>query len=546
MSKESVLNHFQNLSMTRIHYWSSDWGAEWTPQAQSANVPLEIGVVAGRSSKGHHPFLIIEDGERSFILAIMWSGNWTLRTQVNGNALVVSVDSDNPNVEVLTHTLESGGIEKATQTLITSFRRVDRRHSRPNLKMEWNSWWPYEDGDVNENVILENAKVAEEIGLEVAVLDAGWFGTSEATSHWYDYRGDWDSINDLRFPMGLAALGDAVRALGIDFGIWIEIEALGVKSKTAIQFPDFLATYDGENLGYLCFGNPNGYKWATNQIQRLINTCGATWVKIDFNIDPIMGCNRVDHGHLRELGLSTHIENLYLLLDDLQKNNPDLTIESCSSGGLRWDLGIAQHVDLGFTSDPDWPEHALSTFWASSQFFPVEKLLGWCDSEWRGEHAHQDFKIANQDSGRLEFLLAVTLLGAFGLSQKLSDFSTDQTSTARKFIEIYKNHLRPMYQDLAMVKRLSGQPLRENAGCRTVGFAIESEHFDPILLIYQLPGAESAETIGYAPPNSSTKYRASDLLTGAELYSSHGGTFDFHVSRSAYSYLIVKFEKIDL
>ena len=99
----STLNHFPDLSATRIHYWSSDWGTEWTPHTQSANQPINIAVDAGRSSKGYHPFLIVEDGERSYILAIMWSGNWSLKTLASGNSLTVSIDSDNPNLDVLTY-----------------------------------------------------------------------------------------------------------------------------------------------------------------------------------------------------------------------------------------------------------------------------------------------------------------------------------------------------------------------------------------------------------------------------------------------------------
>jgi len=515
------------------------------PHTQSANTPIDITVEAGRSSKGYHPFLIIEDGERSYILAIMWSGNWSLKTMVSGNSLAVAIDSDNPNLDVLTHSSHHGGMDSASRALITSFRAIDTQHSHSLLKMEWNSWWPYEDSDVNERVIIDNAKIAKEIGLEVAVLDAGWFGASDSASHWYDFRGDWDDVNRSRFPHGLASLGDAVRSQGVDFGIWIEIEALGVRSRIVAEFPTFMAKRDGKDLGYLCFGNPDGYQWATVQIQHLIDTCKATWVKIDFNLDPKTGCNRDDHAHSHDLGLTSHIDNLYRFLDELHERNPDLTIESCSSGGLRWDLGIALHVDLGFTSDPDWPEHALSAFWASSLFFPPEKVLGWCDSEWKGDHAHQGFKIADQDLQRLEFLLAVTLLGAFGLSQKLCDFNTQQIQTAKTFIAIYKDEFRPRYQDQAFIRRLSAQPLRENEGARTVGFAIESDHFEPLLLIYQLPGAATALPITYGPADKSSRYRAINLMTGEEILSAQQSNFEFEVSSIDYSYLLVKFEKID-
>ena len=78
ISSKNYTITFDDLALARIHYWSSDWGTEWTPHHVSAELPLEIGVTAGRSSKGHHPFIIIEDGPCAHFLAVAWSGNWQI------------------------------------------------------------------------------------------------------------------------------------------------------------------------------------------------------------------------------------------------------------------------------------------------------------------------------------------------------------------------------------------------------------------------------------------------------------------------------------
>ena len=64
---------------------------------------------------------------------------------------------------------------------------------RAPILTEWNHWWPYEDVEIDEDTFLAEAEVAAGLGLEIAVLDAGWFGASSADSSWHDQRGDWHS-----------------------------------------------------------------------------------------------------------------------------------------------------------------------------------------------------------------------------------------------------------------------------------------------------------------------------------------------------------------
>ena len=534
---------FDDLSRTVVHYWTSDWGSEWTPCKQSATTPLDIAVVAGRSSKGHHPFIIIENGQCAYFLGVAWSGNWHITINPSGSQLAITVESDSEDLEVFTTSVDSGGVDLAMRKFITNFRKLDS-HQRPKLLTEWNSWWPYEDAEINEAILMENAAIAQLSGIETVVLDAGWFGPSQKDSYWHHLRGDWNIRNLKRFPSGLEKIGELIRALGLEFGIWLEVEALGENAQLAIDRPDFIARRDGKALGYICLGNPAALVWAIKTSQDLIHECQAAWVKLDFNVDPGDGCNRGDHVHQSVLGLNGHINGLYQLLDTLTKNNPDLTVENCSSGGLRWDLGIAQHVDCGFASDPDWPEHALASFWAASLFFPVEKLLGWCDSQWRGDHPHQLFNASTSPDSDLEFSLAITLLGGFGISARLPEFSSEKRRLLTEYVALYKSEFRPRFQSKAFIRHLSAQPERELAGCRTVAFAIESEGFNPIVVIYQLEGKNRLPQIRYAPPNSLAHYRVRDLRSQEIVMESGQGEFIFENNLLNNSARMLIFEKV--
>lgn len=529
--------------MTSIHYWSSDWGPEWSPHIVSATSSVEIAVTAGRSSKGHHPFVIIEDGNQAHFLAVAWSGNWRILCQPLSTKIFICVESDCRTTNIITKSVLAGGIDRAMRKFIAEFRSLVS-HTTPKLITEWNSWWPYEDIHINEGVLLANAERAQSAGIEVVVLDAGWFGLPSRHSYWYQLRGGWDHRNAERFPSGLKRIGEAIRNLGIEFGIWLEVEALGESSQLAQTRPDFAAQRSGQNLGYVCLANPDAREWAHSIARNLINECGATWLKMDFNVDPGAGCNRSDHGHEPVFGLSDHLHNLYQLFDFLKVDFPDLTIESCSSGGLRWDLAIAAHVDFGFSSDPDWPEHALSCFWASSLFFPAEKLLGWCDSQWCGEHAHQDFTALGSSDLDLEFALSITLLGGFGISARLDEFSDDKLRIVAHYVNIYMSHFRPRYQCNAFIKHLSPQPQRESKGCRTVMFAIENQVHAPLLTIYQLEGRLRLPFIEYLPPKRGAIYRISNLISGEVLHQAHQGTLSFQNRLSDNSSVILGFEEI--
>ena len=542
ISSKNYTVTFDDLSSTHIHYWSSDWGTEWTPHHITAQSALDIAVTAGRSSKGHHPFIIIEDGASAHFLAVAWSGNWRITCTPQLKNIEISVTTDSDETHLITKTVETGGIDSAMREFIADFRNLDTR-GVPKLLTEWNSWWPYEDTDINEQTFLANAAYAKASGIEVAVLDAGWFGPAAKDSHWHHLRGDWDQRNIERFPSGLGNIANAVRNLGIEFGIWLEIEALGEKAELAKIHPEFMARHDGENLQYVCLGNPDAYSWALKISKDLIDECGASWIKMDFNVDPGAGCNRVDHGHDADLGLNAHLQKLYALLDRLKVDYPDLTIENCSSGGLRWDLAMATHVDMGFASDPDWPEHSLACFWASSLFFPPEKLLGWCDSQWHGEHAKQFFTAQESPDADLEFALAITLLGGFGISARLPNFSAPKMQLVTRFVGIYKEFFRPRFQNAAFINHLTAQPQRDGKGARTVAFAIETKNHDPLLTIYQLDGGSHLPSITYLPPKPEATYQIRNLVSGEILFKAHNGVLTIQNNLRDNSAMILIFEK---
>ena len=490
-----------------IRWWESGWGVEWEPAEASLDDSVRLVSLAGRSSARRHPFALIDLGGPVLGVAVAWSGNWEIAIERTGfDEVELRVGLADPGFR---HELMEDEIFRTPPVVLAiapdgdpdsiaaALTRVGRAHWFPRrrvaavMPVEWNPWWPYEDVAIDEATFLANAREARRRGFDVAVLDAGWFGESGTATHWYDVRGDWRRVNKARFPSGIVPLAEAVHALGIGFGLWFEIEAVGRAAHLRRERPELLAvgqpapdapiphgggvSPDPEgrpvDLGYVCLGSPAARQWAFETISAYASAARLDWLKLDFNLDPGLGCARRDHGHGAADGLWAHVTGLYELLDRLRASFPGMILEACSSGGLRWDYGIARHVDVGFQSDPDWPDHALSVRWAGMGWFPPETLLHWAASEWRRDHPQQTFRADDPllDRDSLDFVVAIAMLGPLGLSQRLLDLPGWAGDRLAELIALHRETVMP-FISRGVPTRLSGQPRRDGSGPRWIGF----------------------------------------------------------------------------
>jgi len=427
----------------RCHWFTSAWGAEFTPA--EGMPPLALEVTSGRSSHGLHPWLGVDTDRGALVIAPAWSGNWHITLGENGTivaglsprGLAVDIAPGEqwraPSVVVaIGDTIEDASVRLSAAI---GHEWLPRSAASEAMPVEWNHWWPYEDVDVTEAVILANAQVAAELGIDLITVDAGWFGSSDAGSDWQHQRGDWHLINTARFPRGLTALADDVRALGLQFGIWIEPEAVGRDSVLRRTRPELIALGTGypgaitasldpedpDFLGYVCMGSAAGREHVATAMDALVTATGARWLKLDFNIDPGFGCTREDHGHGAGDGLVRHYEGLYAVLDELRKAHPEVVVEACASGGLRLDLGLARHVHCLFLSDPDWTAHHTRVLWGASLVLPPAGMLHWSWSQWRGEHPQQRRAISEASVDEFDAMLRAALTQRFGVSLRLPD-----------------------------------------------------------------------------------------------------------------------------
>ena len=489
--------------------FTGDWGLEF----ESVRVPLaansRLETRAGRSSKGQHPWFALIRGDGAILSAsVVWSGNWVFRFDQHADDTIRL--SGGLHDWEYSHTLAPGeattsvpvvvtlGADGDLNSVSTQYARVGRAHWYPHntlsrqLPVEWNQWWSYEDRNIDEHIFRANVDAAARLGVDVCTMDAGWFGPTDASTHWYDYRGDWAEVNTARFPSGMRALSDYVHERGMAFGLWCEIEAVGTKARLASDHPEYLATRDDQPLGYLCFGCPDVQAWAAQLLGGMVENYRLDWIKLDFNLDPQAGCNRTDHGHQAGDGLYSHYQGYYDTLERVRSAHPNVILENCSSGGLRIDLGILRRTFPTFLSDPDWPEHGLQLIWGASTMMAPDAWLHWGFSEWITEHRCQKFNPRDPQlqQHQLDYYIRIGMLGAYGFSHRLVDFPEWVAARWAEHIALYQSTLR-RFIGTADFYRLTDQPRRFGEGDRWAAFQYrmpdDAEH---LVAVFRLPGGE--------------------------------------------------------
>jgi alpha-galactosidase len=500
------------------HALTSSWGSEFEPVTLDLAHSVELSSVTGRSSNGWHPWCALHrSGGGAFVVAPAWSGNWRIRVQVDPAGHPDAVTAGISPWR-FARSIAPGDSFSAPDVVLATGETVDdtagalagavrtwspRTVASDAIPVEWNHWWPYEDRGISADVFLANAEVAQALGFEICVLDAGWFGEPTPDSDWGQLRGDWGRENTARFPGGITGLAQQVREAGMQFGIWCELEAVGAGARIRTERPELMARRDDDPpqrpvdqddpgwLGYVCLGSPTGREHAAGVLDGLVERTRCTWIKLDFNLDPGAGCSRTDHGHGAGDGLFEHYVGLYGVLDDFRRRHPEVVLEACSSGGLRIDLGLARHVHCFFLSDPDWPEHHLQVVWGASLMLPPSAILHWSSSEWRGVHRQQTFDVTDPGLTVGEFDAAVrgAMLHRFGLSIRLTELPTPLRSRLTEHVLTYEEVIRPFVVD-GLLHRLTAMPRREGLGERQPAFQLELQAGDRHLIaVFRLPGA---------------------------------------------------------
>ena len=405
---------------------------------------LAIRCTRGRCAAADKPWLLLRHHQtrRGLALALAYAGNWQIgveptpdgRTRVRADTLPGSL----PFFEAVNGLPVPGALiaeftgewDSGAQPLVRFIRAKLLRPLGDDWPwVQYNTWYDRYDR-IDEARLLEAARVAAELGCEVFVVDAGWFG---AVPNWMAATGDW-RVNTQRLPRGLEPIVKAVRSRGMKFGLWIEIECAGPSTSLVPEHPDwFLPPDEPGQRGsrprrrVLNLGRPDALGWAQGQIDHLVGAYQLDYLKMDFNTDPGSGGARPPDA---PDALWAHYRGLAQLWTHLRTAHPGLVVENCSSGSLRQDLFTAAHTDTHWVSDAVGGTDNLAMNFGATYLFPPEICNHWTCSPKPSEALD------------LQAQFTVTMLGQFGLSGPITTWDDETRRQAADRIALYKQ-LRP-------------------------------------------------------------------------------------------------------
>ncbi len=232
--------------------------------------------------------------------------------------------------------------------------------------------------EITAEEVVHAIDCAAECGAEVFFVDASWY--AEPRSNWWDTVGDWE-VNLNRFPEGLTPFRERARAKGLLFGLWMDAERLGDKSRVFSQHPEWLAeAYDGEKRlgGLIDLTNPEAARWMEDQIARVIEQNELDFFRLDHNTHPGPGIRILRDGYM-ENGYLRYFEALYGVYDRLRARFPEVIFENCAGGGGRTDIGLVSRFCHTWVTDWQLAPRSFAITNGMTMALPpeyVDRLIG--------------------------------------------------------------------------------------------------------------------------------------------------------------------------
>ncbi|HEY7285198.1 MAG TPA: alpha-galactosidase [Vicinamibacterales bacterium] len=349
---------------------------------------VEIGATR-RSTEDFLPFFVVQGDGSRFYGGLMWSGGWRLSFERRGETLKIAAHFP----DVTTSLTQQAPLEVphtffgAAQTddevseAVRAFIVNGIRGGRPfQPHVTYNTWYQY-GTSINEDAVVAEMDRAASLGVELFVLDAGWWVGAglDGPSDFDSGLGSWNEDLD-RFPSSLPSLADYAHNLGMKFGLWVEPAriALSTVNRAGYARDNWLATAGGEygstKNAQICLARDDARQWVLQQITALVTRVRPDYLKWDNNF--WTNCDRDGHGHGKADGSFAHVRALYDVLRTLRERFPDLLIENSSGGGNQLDFGMLAYTDVGWMDDRTTPgSHVRHNLEGISAALPPAYLL---------------------------------------------------------------------------------------------------------------------------------------------------------------------------
>ncbi|MCA0985258.1 alpha-galactosidase [Halobacillus yeomjeoni] len=304
-----------------------------------------------------------------------------------------------------------------------------RDRERPILINNWEATY----FDFDEDKIVSIASQAKELGVELFVLDDGWFGKrdDDTTS-----LGDW-FYDERKLPGGISRLAEKVTEAGLDFGLWFEPEMVSKQSELFEKHPDWAIQVEGRPMSHgrnqyiLDFSRKEVVDYIYELMHDVLSNAPVTYVKWDMNrYMTEISSAALPSDRQKELP-HRYILGVYDLYERLIRDFPEILFESCASGGARFDPGMLYYAPQTWTSDDTDAVERLKIQYGTSMVYPLSTI---------GAHVSE---VPNHQVKRITSLKTrgeVAFFGTFGYELDVTNMSEAEKEETKNQIDFYKQH----------------------------------------------------------------------------------------------------------
>lgn len=446
------------LDLPDCKYEWLQFSGAWARERHIKNRKLTMGIqsigsMRGNSSHEHNPFMVLkrpdtnEDSGTAIGFSFIYSGNFLIQAEVDAHDVTRVLVGIHP--DTFDWHLSSGeefqtpeavmvfsdsGMNDMSQTLHKLYaKRLARGYWRDKARPILINNWEATYFDFTEEKLVAIAEKAKECGVELFVLDDGWFG---ARRNDYAGLGDWVANKEL-LPNGIKGLSERIEDLGMRFGLWFEPEMVNEDSDLYRLHPDWvLATPErskshGRNQFVLDFSRQEVVDTIYEMMAEILSNSKVSYIKWDMNRS-ITECysSKLAFNRQQEV-FHRYILGVYSLYERLIRSFPEVLFESCSSGGGRFDPGMLYYAPQAWCSDDSDAAERMKIQYGTTYAYPISSI---------GSHVsvtpnHQVNRITP-----LHTRANVAYFGTFGYELDLNKLSDEEIEEVKEQIAFMKEY----------------------------------------------------------------------------------------------------------
>lgn len=445
-----------NLDLPDDRYEMVELTGAWARERYVKTAPLHEGIQAIYSMRGHsshqfNPFFALkrpettEDAGEAIGISLVYSGNFLGQTAVDTFGVARAMLGIHP--EGFSWTLKKGetfqtpeavlvysgeGLGKMSRTFHRLYRkRLARGYWRDRVRPVVINNWEATFMDFTEDKILKFAETARKLGVEMMVLDDGWFGHRDDDT---SSLGDWYP-DPKKLPQGIRGLAEKIENMGMKFGLWIEPEMVNKDSRLYEEHPDWVIRVPyreachGRNQFVLDFSKEEVVDYIGDRISRILQDAPVSYIKWDMNRSISEAFSQGRKAEEQGKLFHRHILGVYRLYERLTSEFPEVLFESCASGGARFDPGMLYYAPQCWTSDNTDAVERLRIQYGTSFVYPLSSM---------GCHVSE---APNQQTFRntpLSTRAETAYFGCFGYEMDLDTLTEEEKEEVKEQIQYYK------------------------------------------------------------------------------------------------------------